>query len=453
MKKILATLLIVLLVPNNLIAKDPKSSYPTFTKWLLDNGYNQYIDIDAKGVPRHNLKLKVSEKLWKIPYKMNPNRDTLIYYFYRYNFSHLTGDPNTYSWKPIEIKPAKEPYKFEFNLQEDKFVQKQVKTKGILSYLYLQDGKILIDEISPKEKLGEFVNDETRLISMSMGKSVMSYILGHAICEGYIDNIDSTIDDWPVLETSLYNNQKLIDMLNMAPGDQKVIYEWGDGAGIKVDNDYDYQVNNIYTTIGFYFQNTEKSKSVYNYNGLITMILHNYIRHKTGDNYKALLNKIFQNKVKNKHNVQFVEMNSGSEEWGIGHSMVRLTRHDWLRLAKAMMDDYQNNTCVGKYLKEIHERRIPKNLDGKMQAGGNKKYAEPEFNRTKSYGGQFHFDYPGLKNRIVFGLGGRGGNAILIDVENSRIVVINSIQYNDGKYKYNVKKLLIDPIKNGRKIN
>ena len=40
MKKILATLLIVLLVPNNLIAKDPKSSYPTFTKWLLDNGYN-----------------------------------------------------------------------------------------------------------------------------------------------------------------------------------------------------------------------------------------------------------------------------------------------------------------------------------------------------------------------------------------------------------------------------
>ena len=453
MKKISTILFITLFIPNLLLAKDPKSSYPTFTKWLLDNGYNQYVDIDAKGVPRHNLKLKVSEKLWKIPYKMNPNRDTLIYYFYRYNFSHLTGDPNTYSWKPIEIKPAKEPYKFEFNLQEDKFVQKQVKTKGILSYLYLQDGKILIDEISPKEKLGEFVNDETRLISMSMGKSVMSYILGHAICEGYIDNIDSTIDDWPVLETSLYNNQKLIDMLNMAPGDQKVIYEWGDGAGIKVDNDYDYQVNNIYTTIGFYFQNTEKSKSVYNYNGLITMILHNYIRHKTGDNYKALLNKIFQNKVKNKHNVQFVEMNSGSEEWGIGHSMVRLTRHDWLRLAKAMMDDYQNNTCVGKYLKEIHERRIPKNLDGKMQAVGNKRYTEPEFNRTKSYGGQFHFDYPGLKNRIVFGLGGRGGNAILIDVENSRIVVINSIQYNDGKYKYNVKKLLIDPIKNGRKIN
>ncbi len=442
MKKILAALLIALLFPNNLIAKNPKSSYPTFNKWLLDNGYNQYVDIDAKGVARHNLKLKVSERLWKIPYKMNPNRDTLIYYFYRYNFSHLTGDPNTYSWKPIEIKPANEPYKFESALQEDKFIKKQLKTKGIVSYLYYQDGKVLIDEISPDEKLGEFIKDDTRLYSMSMGKSVMSYILGHAICEGYIDNIDSTINDWPVLETTLYNNQKIIDMLNMAPGDQKVIYEWSDGAGIKADNNFDYQVNNIYTTLGFYFQNTEKSKSVYNYNGLITMILHNYLRYKTGDNYKLLLNKIFQNKVKNEHNVQFIEMNSGSEEWGIGHSMVRLTRHDWLRLAKSKMDDYQNDSCVGNYLKEIHKRRIPKNL------GGDKD--EPEFNRTYTYGGQFHFDYPGLKNRVVFGLGGRGGNAILIDVENSRIVVINSIQYNDGKYKYNVKKLLIDPIKKGK---
>ena len=129
------------------------------------------------------------------------------------------------------------------------------------------------------------------------------------------------------------------------------------------------------------YQNTEKSKSVYNYNGLITMILHNYIRHKTGDNYKALLNKIFQNKVKNEYNVQFVEMNSGSEEWGIGDSMVRLTRHDWLRLAKAMMDDYQNDTCVGKYLKELHKRRVPKNYT--------KHTNEPHYNRTKSYGGQF----------------------------------------------------------------
>jgi hypothetical protein len=44
---------------------------------------------------------------------------------------------------------------------------------------------------------------------------------------------------------------------------------------------------------------------------------------------------------------------------------IMATRFDYLRIAKAIMDDYQNGTCVGKYLKEIYERRIPKNLDQK----------------------------------------------------------------------------------------
>ena len=41
------------------------------------------------------------------------------------------------------------------------------------------------------------------------------------------------------------------------------------------------------------------------------------------------------------------------------------TRFDYLRIAKAIMDDYQNDTCVGKYLKEIYKRRIPKGIKKK----------------------------------------------------------------------------------------
>ena len=51
-------------------------------------------------------------------------------------------------------------------------------------------------------------------------------------------------------------------------------------------------------------------------------------------------------------------------------------------------------------------------------------------------------DFPGLKDKIIFGMGGYGGNMILIDVENSRILVVNSLHYNNNKYKYNHKKLL-----------
>ena len=62
-------------------------------------------------------------------------------------------------------------------------------------------------------------------------------------------------------------------------------------------------------------------------------------------------------------------------------------------------------------------------------------------------------DFPGLKDKMIFGMGGYSGNIILIDMENSRILVINSLHYNNTKYKYNHKKLLYDVIKEGKQIN
>ena len=54
----------------------------------------------------------------------------------------------------------------------------------------------------------------------------MSYIMGHAICKGYIAGIESKINDWPLLENTLYYDQKLINLLNMTAGDQKYINEF-----------------------------------------------------------------------------------------------------------------------------------------------------------------------------------------------------------------------------------
>ena len=458
MKKTFLIIILILSFQNNLLAKN----FNKFYQWLSENGHSQYVkeegakfDICAtfkrksdawfneecgnypkgKMTTMNNLNIKIKNKELSgtnIAYHSNPNRDTLIYYLWKYSYrdrgSHLK-----------EFKPTNSSYDFKFNLIEDKFIKKQMKTKGILSYLYYQNGEVLIDEFSPKERLGEFLNNETKFYSMSMGKSVTSYILGHAICEGYIDGVDARVNDWPVIKDSLYHNQKLINFLNMNTGDQKYIDEFEDGTSALGD----YEDRNIEATMNLHFRgkNTKKSKNTYNYNGFVTQLILNYIKFKTGEDYEKLYSRIFNDKVKIKHSILYSET-SFQEEYGNGHPNISATRFDYLRLAKAIMDDYQNDTCVGKYLKEIHKRRIPKKY--------NENKNEPEFNRTKSYGGQFHMDYPGLKNRIVFGLGGYGGQAILIDMENSRIVVLNSLHYNNGKYKYNVKKLLINPIKKGK---
>jgi len=444
MKKLLGILVLCFLFSNNLLAKNFQNSFLFFDWWLEDNGFNQYLEKDSNGKLKNNLNIKTKKGRWGIDFHSNPNRDTLIYYFYKYQFSHLTGDSNTMQWEQVEVKPSKKPYEFKFNLIEDKFVKKQMQTKGILSYLYFQGDHVLIDEISPKDRLGEFINNETQLMSMSMNKSVTSYILGHAICDGYIGGVDTRINDWPLLSSSLYENQKLIDLLNMRAGDQKYISEWGQNTTGHplADLQYEYETNPISTTIKFFFGDTVKSKSTYNYNGFVPQLLFNYIKHKTGDDFQKLLDKIFKDKAKIKHSVYFGKIRHVPEELGNAHPMIRATRFDYLRISKAIMDDYQNDTCVGKYLKEIYKRRISK--------GGRVK-DEPAFNAgSSSYGGQFHMGYSGLKKRVIFGMGGYGGNKILIDVENSRIVVLNSLHYNNKRFKYSHTKLLIDPIKKGK---
>ena len=470
MKKLLGILVLGLLWCN--ISFADNEHLHDFNQWLYESGNHQYLNIEQKEVckkliqqygvkvpkvglvdePKYksmewfsnkchkfqatnNLKIKKNKKRNNLDSDSNPNIDTLIYYLWNYSYRQRSSmDVRTAG---VELKPTKKPYEFKFNLIEDKFVKKQMKTKGILSYLYYQDGQVLIDETSPKERLGKFMNDETKYYSMSMSKSLVSYITGHAICDGYIDGVDARINDWSILNNSLYYNQKLIDLLNMSAGDQKYINE-----NKKLTKDAEYENESIYKTINAVFKDSIKSKSIYNYNGFVTQLILNYTKYKTGDDYDKLLNKIFIDKVKIKHSILFSILANAYEKDGNRHPNISASRYDWLRIAKAIMDDYQNDTCVGKYLKEIHKRRVPKNY--------HKHKTEPEYNRTNSYGGQFHMDYPGLIDRVVFGMGGYGGQAILIDMENSRIVVLNSLHYNNSKFKYSVKKLLIDPIKKGK---
>ena len=442
MKKIIFIFLILI---TNLNASDLTNSYLTGLDRLNKVLSNSPESLDLEVFREVNFEKATKYKSWNIPFKANPNLETLQYYFYRDLFASIPTEYNRYF-----VTPSQNAYEFKFDKIENKFVKKQLKTKGILSYLYFEDDKIIIDEVSPKERLGKLFNDETKFRSNSMGKSLPSYILGHAICEGYIDSVDSTISDWSLVKNTLYENQKLIDILNMTTGDQEYVYDSHMLLNGKVNRESYTNVDNpnIESIMKLNFQDTQPDKKrIYNYNVVNTSLIFNYVLFKTGeDDFQKLLNKVFQEKVKIKNLVSFYK-NDGPSSSGNAHNMFYATRFDYLRIAKAIMDDYQNNTCVGKYLKEIYDRRIPKDVN----MSGDGKRGEPQFNRTYSYGGQFHLDYPGIRDKIVFGLGGYGGKAILIDVEDSRIVVVNTIHFNHDRYKYNVKKLLINPIKHGKK--
>ena len=463
MKKILIILISVIFFQNNLLAEDYETQdFSKFNQWLLENNYSQYLrgeggkfDIctlykknsdawlneecgnypEGKMRLMNNLKIETYGGRWAIPSKKDPkNRDTLIYYNYKNLFSHFNGDSNTYQFGRYEAKPSSKIYKLNINAKENKFVQKEMQKKAILSYLYFQNDQILIDELTPKDRFGDFVKNETKLRSNSVGKSMVSVVLGHAICEGYIESLDSKINDWPMLKNTLYDNQKIIDFLNMNVGDYKYI---NDGGPVK-DYSYDVDTKSIHATINSFFRNSEKAKPKYNYTQFLPNVIFNYVKFKSGNDFQNLLDKAFQ-KAGIENSVYFNKLKDPAEH-GNAHNMFFASRYDYLRIAKSIIDDYQNDTCLGKYYKEIYKQRIEKKNKGT-------KHEDPPFSPGKSYGGYFHMDYAGLKDKVIFGMSGYGGNTLIMDMENSRIVVLNSIHWSNKKYKYNVKKLLIEPFK------
>ena len=429
MKKFLGVVVLGLLWQNLVLAND--MAIWVFNKWLYDNGHQKYVIKDNNDY-KNNLNLKLSKKKWTLPEEENPNFDSLLYYFFKYQHSHFVPGSRTYQWDTYEAKPSSQHYKFKSDLKVDKYIKKQINKTALLSYLLYEDGKITVDEISPKNRFGDFVNNETKLRSMSIGKTMVSYVMGHAICRGYIDSVDSRLNDWSLTKNTLYENQKIIDLLNMKAGDQKYVNRsnFKDGSG---------DVDTI-TILGAMskMSNLKKSKSQYNYNALLPHLLLNYISFKSGDDFENLLEDIFQNEAQIEQSVYFFKHPNFIKEVGNANSMFFATRYDYLRIAKSILDDWQNDTCMGKYLKTIYKNRIPKgNFNQRFDLSNT-------FSGTKTYAGFFHTDYSGMKKRSIMGMSGYGDQEIIIDFDRSRILVINSMHGN-----YNWKKIAYSVIKKG----
>jgi len=365
----------------------------------------------------------------EIPEDANPNYQTLYYFLDRYLnewdrfYKRWPNDEYKYN-----IEKSKTPYSFEIDLRDNKDVKNQIQNTALLSYLLYENGKIVVDEITPKDRFGELFNNQSKLQSQSAGKSITSYIVGNAICEGYISGIDAKIDDWPAAKNTLYDNQKLIDLLNMNAGDHKYVVQ----NGIINSNRWynSYPVEDILQNE---LQGSKKSSPKHNYHGFLTNLIGTYVLHKSGDDFQKLLNKVFQEKAQIEDSVFFLKQENATVNDKTFWNQFYGNRYDYLRVARAILNDWQQDTCVGKYLKSVYDTAIPKN----------KRYSSGfRLGYTKKYAGQFHTHFQGINRPIVM-MDGFGGQIFVIDFEKGRIIAIQAIHDN-----FNFETLVYNVLKN-----
>ena len=441
MKKIIFLTLLTFLISQ----KSNAEFLIDYHRWLTENKQTQFLNKEGK-LKKWLLddydKGKLGERF---KWKSNPSLERLHYQVFHFKKQHNIWDKHI-------IEPSKNPYNFKINLKEDKKslitdIDKEMQKTGLLSYLLFEGGEVVVDKISPPNRLGLLFGNDTKWTTASIGKSYTSYVVGQAICDGYIKGVDVQLNDWPLLKNTLYQNVKLIDLLNMAAGDQELVKnnDLANGKGIEKNPN----VNTLKYHMEGYFKGSKPGKNIYNYSNLVSNIILNYVWHKSNGDFQKITDKVFKEKAKIENSIYFLKISQRTTQGrreGIKYKYdvkdsdgplrysMEASRYDHLRIAKAILEEWKNDTCVGKYFKEIYEKRIPKKR---------KEYSKTSaYTFGKSYGGQFHFDFGGFKNRNIFALDGAYGQSILIDMDNSKIVSINAIHMN-----YNWHKIALGALK------
>ena len=300
-------------------------------------------------------------------------------------------------------------------------------TGYLFSYLYYDNGTIKYNGKANDGRFERNIDDEMPFSSHSTGKSITSYILGHAICDGYISSMDELID-WPMMSKTLYQGQPLRNLLNMSAGDKHTV----DKVSTRVMGSTTHHRDMGLDTIAASLDGVEKRGNEVFYNNFLADVIANYVVYRAGDNYHELMRKIFQDKVKIKYAISYerhkatltngkLSSYSGELQTQASYSYY-ITRMDFLRIAEAMMKDYKNQTCVGKYLKESQNQA---KSWPKYRPNGENRHLWLH-NYAKKYGAQFYFDFHGMSGRNILATEGFNGQNMMIDMDNSRIVVTNS---------------------------
>jgi CubicO group peptidase (beta-lactamase class C family) len=152
--------------------------------------------------------------------------------------------------------------------------------QNVAGLLVLKDGKIAY------ERYGLGNSSDSRWISFSVTKSVVSMLIGAAIADGYIESVDEMVSDYlPRLKGSPYDRSTIRNVLQMASG-----VEWNeDYADPASDvNSASWQTVALYDYLGRK-QREHEPGTVFNYNTAETNLVGTLLRSAIGNNLSTYL--------------------------------------------------------------------------------------------------------------------------------------------------------------------
>ena len=195
---------------------------------------------------------------------------------------------------------------FRFNdavLTIDEYVESQ-KVAGLI---------VVKDDVIVYERYELGNTEKSRWVSYSVAKSITSMLVGAALNDGYIDNIDEMITDYlPRLKNSSYDQSSIRNVLQMSSG-----VEWGEDYA---DPESDINVT-PWETLAVYEYLRDKPRDsepgeVFNYNTAETNLVGDVVRAAVGNNLATYLSEKIWKPFGMEHDAYWALTDPGGGEFG-----------------------------------------------------------------------------------------------------------------------------------------
>ena len=304
-------------------------------------------------------------------------------------------------FKKIQIAPAEKLKDLNKEIVENKNtkkIDKIINKKSLLSVLYYDGQKVVVDKKSNK------INDDTQLYSFSMSKAFVSYMVGDAICNGHIKSLDDKISNYvPEAKGTLYENSTFKELINMSSGDKNFANRKAGSATFIYAGDV---MSKKITAKDYLLSSSgiELSKKVYNYNNFVPDLVARAIDVTVPGGLKSSYQN-FANKSGTGSEMFYVTDDNG---WPLLFGFFYATRYDFLRLGIQVSQDWNSNSCIGNYLNSLEQMKIKANNM-----------------KDSDYSGYFWFNKKNKSRHAE--MRGHGGQRIYIDIENGSVLAYHSI--------------------------
>ncbi|MEI7782780.1 MAG: serine hydrolase [Betaproteobacteria bacterium] len=229
---------------------------------------------------------------------------------------------------------------------------------------------VLVDDKSVYLSSKNIVDSQSLFYTASVAKTLTSVAIGQAMCQGYFKLDDEIVSYLPELKGKTLGAAKVKDLLMMASGVADVSGNLVGGSGnfFKEEdrnsywNDSNFSFSSVILREEFLvshrmFFSDVKPGQRFSYSNINPMWLGLIINRSTGKTYAEWLQEYIFNPA-GFEGGGFVSQDKQGVASADGVFGIRLKIADWVRFAKWFRVAYEQNDCLGQYLRDASRKQI-----------------------------------------------------------------------------------------------